>query len=63
MIDIFNIRGQKIKTLVNDFYNAGSYKVEWNGLDDNNRDVASGIYFYRMQTDGFASVRRMVMLK
>ena len=63
VIDIYNIRGQKIKTLVDDFYSAGSYTAVWNGIDENNRSVSSGIYFYCMQTQGFTSVRRMMMLK
>ena len=63
VIDIYNIRGQKVKSLVNDFYSAGSYKVIWDGIDDNRRNVASGVYFYQMKTSGYTSIQRMVMLK
>ena len=62
-INIFNIRGQLIKTLVNDIYPAGTFKTEWNGTDTNNRNVASGIYFYQMKTESYTSTRRMIILK
>jgi len=63
VIDIFNIRGQKVKTLVNEHFNAGTHNVVWNGFDDNGRNVSSGVYFFKMQTEGFTSTRRMVMMK
>ena|GEM_PF-5678330 len=62
-IDVFNIRGQKVKTLTNELFGAGTHMIEWYGDDDAERNVASGIYFYRMQTDEFTQTRRMVLLK
>ena len=62
-IDVFNIRGQKIKSLVNDFYNVGHHNVTWNGTDDNGSVVSSGVYLYRMQIGDFSETRRMVMMK
>ena len=62
-IDIFNIRGQKIKSLVNDFYNSGHHNVTWNGTDDNGNVVSSGVYLYRMKIGDFSETRRMEMLK
>ena len=62
-IDIYNIRGQKVKTLVNEPYGVGSYVVEWNGNDENDSSVASGIYFYQMRAGEFSAIRRMVLLK
>jgi len=62
-IDVFNIKGQKVKTLVNDFYNAGQHQVTWDGIDINGNRVSSGIYFYRLSTEGFVETRRMVLLK
>jgi len=63
VIDIFNIKGQKVKALVNDVRQAGSHKIVWNGQDDFGRDVSSGIYFYRMQTEGYAATRKMLLMK
>ncbi len=51
-ISVFNCRGQRVKTLVNDFFTAGTHAVVWNGQDDNDVSVGSGIYFYRLSVDG-----------
>ena len=62
-IDIYNIKGQKIKTLIDDFYQAGSHSVIWNGTDDEGYSMSSGIYFYRMETDDYLGVGKMVLMK
>ena len=62
-ITIYNIRGQRVRTLVNEFKIPGFHSVEWNGKDDSNRAVGSGIYLYRMSTGDYTSIRRMVLLK
>ena len=62
-IDIYNIRGQKVRTLTNEIYGVGSHSVEWNGQDENGREVSSGVYFYRMNAGEVNDVRRMVLLK
>ncbi len=48
---IYNLKGQKVKTLVNEVLPAGEHSVVWNGKDENNRSVASGVYFYKMKVD------------
>ena len=63
VINIFNIRGQRVKTLVDEYHQIGRYVVDWNGTDDNGRNVSSGVYFYQMKTGTYTSTRRMVMLK
>ncbi len=62
-IDIYNIKGQLIKILVNEAKSAGSYKVVWNGKDSNGKEVSSGIYQYRMQAGEYHITRRMMLLK
>ena len=62
-IDIFNIRGQRVRTIVNEHFGVGSHSVEWHGIDENGREAASGIYFYRMQAENETFTRRMVLLK
>ena len=62
-IDIYNIKGQKVKSLVDDIYQAGEYNIIWKGNDDNGNNVGSGIYFYRMQAGEYVRVRKMVMMK
>lgn len=66
-IEIYNILGQKVKTLVNDNVKAGSYYPEWNGKNDNGVTVASGVYFVHMQTsnqaNNFSKTLKMTMMK
>ena len=63
-LEIFNVKGQLVKTLVAEQKSAGMHSVEWNGKDDNNKTVSSGIYFYKMQAGGrYTSTRKMIMLK
>jgi hypothetical protein len=62
-IEVFNIKGQKVKTIANELFEKGSHKVVWNGLDNNSSQVSSGIYFYRMTTDGYSSTKKMIMIK
>lgn len=62
-ISVSNILGQSVKTLVDSYQPAGRHQTAWEGRDQNGREVASGIYFFRVQVDGVAQVRKMVLLK
>jgi len=62
-LNVYNIRGQLVRTLVNETINEGSYKIEWDGKDNNGRYTASGVYFYRIQAGEFSQTRKMVILK
>ncbi|MCL2063574.1 MAG: chitobiase/beta-hexosaminidase C-terminal domain-containing protein [Candidatus Cloacimonetes bacterium] len=62
-ISIFNIRGQRVNTLINEVMEAGTHNVHWNGIDENGNEMASGIYFYRMLTPEQIFVRRAILLK
>jgi hypothetical protein len=62
-IGVYNVTGQLVKTLVNEEQDAGYYKVEWNGTDEADNKVSSGVYFYRMITDEYSDVKRMTLLK
>jgi M6 family metalloprotease-like protein len=63
IISIYNIRGQLVRTLVNDHFTVGEHSVVWNGRDDNNREVSSGLYFYKLQTNDITQTRKMILLK
>ena len=63
VINIFNIKGQKIQTLVNSHHNIGNFSVVWNGKDEQGLDMSSGIYFYQMQINDFVTTRKMVLMK
>ena len=62
-LTIFNILGQKIKALVNCRQPAGKYQVQWNGRDNKGKDVASGIYLYRLKAGEFIQIRKMILMK
>jgi hypothetical protein len=60
---VYDVRGARVKTLVSGAKAAGHYVAQWDGRDDRGTPVSSGIYFYRMTTPGFATTRKMVLLK
>ena len=60
---VYNIRGQKVKTLVEGSQPAGSYNVTWNGKDENDRSVSSGLYLYKLRSSGKIVVKKMLLLK
>jgi hypothetical protein len=62
-IDIFNIKGQKIDTVANGSFPAGSHNIIWKGDDSNGRKVASGIYFYKMHSGKYSKTRKMILMK
>jgi len=62
-IDIYNIRGQRVKRVMSGVRGAGSHKVVWNGDDASGRSVGSGVYFYRMSAEGYSSVKKMLLMK
>jgi hypothetical protein len=63
MLEIFNILGQRVSTLVSVSQPAGRHRIVWDGKDDQGKDVASGIYFYRLEAGEFTDSKRMVILK
>ncbi len=62
-LDIFDVNGRHITTLVRGDYPAAEYQITWNGRDDRGRPVPAGIYFYRLSTDDQSLSRRMVLIK
>ena len=60
---VFNVLGQRIKTLVNQDQRAGKYKVLWDGSDEGGFKVGSGIYFYRFETGNFTESYKMVLIQ
>jgi hypothetical protein len=62
-VEVFNVLGQKVKTLANEFSKAGYKRVEWDGTDDNGSSVASGVYLYRMTAGDFSETKKMLLLK
>jgi len=62
-IEIYNLKGQKIRTLVNQDQTPGHYRIVWNGKDESGSSVGSGVYFYRMQAGSYSSTRKMLLME
>jgi hypothetical protein len=60
---VYNILGQEVTWLVDGYENAGRYEVTWDGRSESGRSVASGIYFYKLETDKKSAVKRMLLMK
>ena len=62
-LSVYNLIGQKVKTLVSKQQSAGSYNIQWDGTNEAGEFVAGGVYLYRLQTDNFNQTRKMILLK
>lgn len=62
-LTVFNMRGQEIVTLINDYQSTGKYSVDWNSTNEFGLPVPSGLYFYRIKTGNHIEVRKMTLLK
>ena len=63
-LSIYNIKGQKIKTLANNEFNKGSYSIIWNGVDESGKPVSSGLYFYKLNVNSkIEATKKMLLLK
>jgi hypothetical protein len=63
-IDVYNVAGQLVKTLLDETRAAGSYDdVRWDGTNGANQPVSSGVYFYKLVTNNFSQTKKMVLLK
>ncbi len=62
-ITVYNMKGQKVKTLVNEFMTSGDHSIVWNGKDDNGNDVSSGVYFYKLTTKNYSQINKMILMK
>ncbi|MGH8004458.1 MAG: T9SS type A sorting domain-containing protein [Limisphaerales bacterium] len=60
---VYNVLGQKIKTLVSGNFPAGEHSAAWNGRDERGRVLSSGVYFYRLRSENRVLTRRMVLIK
>lgn len=63
LIEVFNIVGQKVRTLVDETIPAGTYRLTWDGKDSEENKVSSGVYLYRIQAGDYVNTKKMVLLK
>jgi DNA-binding beta-propeller fold protein YncE len=62
-IAVYDIFGREIKTLLNESKDTGTYNITWDSRDNDNRQVATGIYFYKVQARGFQKTMKMMLMK
>jgi len=62
-LEVYNVKGQKVKTLINEEMQKGKHTAIWSGLDSNNKAVSSGIYLYKIEAGNREAVKRMLLLK
>jgi|GEM_PF-4866438 len=62
-LKIYNILGQRVRTLVDEEKTEGTYTVYWDGRNQNGKQVSSGVYFYRLEAGDFTDVKKMVLLR
>jgi hypothetical protein len=60
---IYNVLGEKVKTLLDQNQPAGFYQINWDGKNDNGKPISSGIYLYKLEVNGFSEARKMLLLK
>jgi hypothetical protein len=63
LLVVYNILGERVKTLLNGEVEAGIHSIHWDGRDEAGDPVATGVYFYRLKADGFDQTRKMVLMK
>ncbi|HHE37885.1 MAG TPA: T9SS type A sorting domain-containing protein, partial [Candidatus Cloacimonetes bacterium] len=60
---IYNIKGQKVKTLIDEKQEKGFKQIVWDGTNNNQKSVSSGIYFYKLETEDYSKVKKMILLR
>ena len=65
MVDlvVYDVLGRKISTLVSAYHEPNRYRAVWNGTDENGFKVPAGVYFYRMSTENYSDVKKIILLK
>lgn len=62
-LTIYNTKGEKVKTLINSALSVGTHQVTWDGKDDNQKSVSSGIYFYKFRNGNTVITKKMILTK
>jgi hypothetical protein len=62
-VDIYNILGQQVRTLINRSHEPGYYRIQWDGTNDYGEVLPSGMYIYSIQASGFTRVKKLVLMK
>ncbi len=62
-IEIFNLLGQRVATIVDEMKDAGRYRAVWDGTDAAGETISTGVYFYRLRANDFVATRKMLLVK
>jgi len=62
-LEIYNLLGQKIRALINENQRAGYFRTIWDGKDGSGKIAPSGVYFYRLETESFSEMKKMLLLQ
>jgi hypothetical protein len=62
-LEIFDVKGARVKVLVSGSQGEGDHRVDWNGRHDNGADLPSGVYFYRLRAGKTTLSRKMILLR
>jgi flagellar hook assembly protein FlgD len=62
-VSVYNIKGRKVKDLINTEMARGNHKLIWDGKDTNSRNVGSGIYLFKLESGGNTSIRKAMLVK
>jgi flagellar hook assembly protein FlgD len=63
LITIYNLLGQRVTTLIDEFRPAGEHSVIWDGKDEQGKEISSGIYFYLIQSGQHVQAKKMTLLR
>lgn len=62
-IEVYNAKGQRVKQLINTVLPEGTHSIVWDGIDDNDKQVTSGVYFYKMKAGKYQETKKMILMK
>jgi hypothetical protein len=62
-LDIYNVSGQKVRTLAQGQHEPGRYRIQWNATNDYGNPLSSGMYIYRIRAGDFVSVKKLILMK
>jgi len=63
LLEVYDILGKRVAVLFDSYVSSGTYNVVWNGVSDNNRPLSSGVYFYRLTSEGISLTKKMSLVK
>ena len=62
-LQMYNVKGQLVRTLIDEIRDIGNHTVVWTGTDNNNRHLSSGIYFLKFETNSTIEIKKILLMK